>query len=126
MLECKQSQIQQFFQILEQITPNVLIPFVPESNSSETLCACILWPSLVLVGQYLQMLECKQSQISQFSNSRANNSNSSGPIRSIIELIRSLMVTYILTKFGIDFLNICRCQSVNKVRFSNFSKFKDK
>ena len=50
---------------------------------------------------YLQMLECKQSQIWQISNSRADNSNSSGPIRSIIELIRDLMVTYILTKFGV-------------------------
>ena len=25
----------------------------------------ILWPSLELIGQYLQMLECKQSQIWQ-------------------------------------------------------------
>ena len=56
----------------------------------------------------------------KFSNS------SSGPIRSIIELIQSLMVTYILAKFGIDYFNICRCLCVNKVRFSNFSKFKGK
>ena len=28
--------------------------------------------------------------------------DSSGPIRSIIELIRDLMITYILTKFGAD------------------------
>ena len=39
MLECKQSQIQQFFQIQGQITPDVLIRFVPKSNSSETLWA---------------------------------------------------------------------------------------
>ena len=38
----------------------------------------------------------------KFSNSRADNSDSSGPIRSIIELIRDLMVIYILTKFGAD------------------------
>ena len=31
-----------------------------------------------------------------------DNSDTSGPIRSIIELIRDLMITYILTKFGAD------------------------
>ena len=40
----------------------------------------------------------------KFSNSRADNSDSSGPISSIIELIRDLMVIYILTKFGADWL----------------------
>ena len=44
----------------------------------------------------------------KFSNSRADNSDSSGPnssiIDSIIELIRDLMVIYILTKFGADWL----------------------
>ena len=51
------------------------------------------------------MLECKRSQILQiFANSRANNSDSSGPIKSVIELIQDLMVTYILTKFGADWL----------------------
>ena len=39
-----------------------------------------------------------------FAYSRANNSDSSAPIKSIIELIRDLMVTYILTKFGADWL----------------------
>ena len=63
MLECKQSQIPQFFQIQGQITQDVLIQFVQKSNSSETLWAHILWPSLVLIGQYLQMLDGKQSQI---------------------------------------------------------------
>ena len=37
-----------------------------------------------------------------FANSRANYSDSSGLIKSIIEFIRDLMVTYILTKFGAD------------------------
>ena len=37
-----------------------------------------------------------------FANSRANYSESSGLIKSIIELIQDLMVTYILTKFGAD------------------------
>ena len=37
-----------------------------------------------------------------FSNSRADNSDSSGPISSIIELIRALVFIYILTKFGGD------------------------
>ena len=35
----KQSHIQQFFQIQGQITPDVLVRFVPCSNSSETLWA---------------------------------------------------------------------------------------
>ena len=37
-----------------------------------------------------------------FANSRANYSYSSGLIKSIIEIIQDLMVTYILTKFGAD------------------------
>ena len=40
----------------------------------------------------------------KFSNSRADNLDSSCPIASIIELIRDLMVMYILTKFGADWL----------------------
>ena len=47
---------------------------------------------------FLDVLECK------FSNSRADNSDSSGPISSITELIRALVVIYILTKFGDDWL----------------------
>ena len=35
---------------------------------------------------------------------RADNSDSSGPISPIIELIRALLVIYILTKFGDDWL----------------------
>ena len=50
------------------------------------------------------MLDCKQSNMALFSNSRTDNSHSSGPIRSIIELIRGLMVVFILTKFGTDWL----------------------
>ena len=46
------------------------------------------------------MLECKQSQIWKISNSRADNSDNSDPIKSIIELIQDLMITYILTMFG--------------------------
>ena len=37
-----------------------------------------------------------------FANSKANYSDSSGLIKSIIELIQDLIVTYILTKFGAD------------------------
>ena len=40
----------------------------------------------------------------KFSNSRAGNSHGSGPISSIIQLIRDLMVIYILTEFGVDWL----------------------
>ena len=39
-----------------------------------------------------------------FFISRADNSSSSGPIKSIIKLTQDLMVTYILTKFGADWL----------------------
>ena len=38
--------------------------------------------------------------LASFANSRANYSDSSGSIKSIIELIQDLIVTYILTKFG--------------------------
>ena len=44
----------------------------------------------------------KKVKYGKFSNSRADNSDSSGPITFIIELIRDLMVIYILTKFGAD------------------------
>ena len=40
----------------------------------------------------------------KFSNSRADNSDSSGLISSIIELIRDLIFIYNLTKFGADWL----------------------
>ena len=59
------SHIQQCLQIQGQITLDVLVQFDQQSNSSETLWTYILWPKLVLIGQYLQMLECKQSQIWQ-------------------------------------------------------------
>ena len=43
---------------------------------------------------------------SNFSNSRANNCSCSYPITPIIKYIRDLMVMYILTKFGADWLII--------------------
>ena len=46
----------------------------------------------------------RKSDSGIFAKSRANNSNSYGPIKSIIKLIQDLMVTYILTKFGADWL----------------------
>ena len=52
------SHIQQFVQIQGQITPNVLVQFDPKLKSSEILWGYILWTSLVLIGQYLQMLQC--------------------------------------------------------------------
>ena len=45
-----------------------------------------------------------QVRYSMFSNSRANNCSRSDPITFIIELIRDLMVMYILTKFSTDWL----------------------
>ena len=56
--------------------------------------------SLVLIGQYLQMLERKQSNMANFQIQGQITQKSFGPIRSIIELIQDLMITYILTKFG--------------------------
>ena len=53
------------------------------------------------------MLECKsvnKVKYGKFSKSRADNSDSSGPISSMIELNRDLIVIYILTEFGIDWL----------------------
>ena len=50
-------------------------------------------------------LESKESDSAISANSRENNSDSSGQIKSIIELIRDLMVTYIFTKFGADSLH---------------------
>ena len=44
------------------------------------------------------MLESKQSQIWQIFEFKG----SSGPIGSVIEFIRALVVIYILTKFGDD------------------------
>ena len=49
-------------------------------------------------------IESKESDSAIFANSRANNSDSSGQIKSIIKLIRDLIFTYILTKFGADWL----------------------
>ena len=62
----------------------------------------VLWPSLVLIGQYLQMLVSKQSDMANFLIQGQTTQDSSGQISSIIELIRTLVVIYILTKFGDD------------------------
>ena len=103
MLECKQSQIPQFFQIQGQITLDVLIRFVLESNSSETLWAYILWTSFVLIGQYLQMLECKQSLSQQFFQIQGkNNFGFSDSICPIIDFIRDFMAIYTVANFGTD------------------------
>ena len=61
----------------------------------------------------LQLLGCKRSYSAFFANSRANYSDSYGLIKFIIELIRDLMITYILTKFGADwsiFLDMLECK----------------
>ena len=51
------------------------------------------------------MLGCKRGQIQQFLQIQGQiTQDSSGRIKSMIELIRDLMVTYILTKFGADWL----------------------
>ena len=61
------------------------------------------------------MLECKHSQTWQISNSRADNLDSSGPISSIIELIQDLMVIYILTKFGDDWLTFVDARVLTRI-----------
>ena len=53
-----------------------------------------------------RMLGCKQSDSAIFANSRANNSDSSFSVKSIIELIQDLIITYISTKFGADWLTL--------------------
>ena len=51
------------------------------------------------------MLECKQSQIQQFLQIQGQiTQDRSAPIKRKMELIRDLMITYILTKFGADWL----------------------
>ena len=50
------------------------------------------------------MLESKYSQIWQIFEFKGRQLGRSGPIGSIIELIRALVVIYILTKFGDDWL----------------------
>ena len=46
-----------------------------------------------------------------------DNSDSSGPIRSIIKLIRDLMVTYNMTKFNQSRLvNICHIQQFLQIQ----------
>ena len=57
---------------------------------------------------------------------QGQKTQSSGPIRSIIKLIRDLMITYILTKFGADWLIFVDDRVLKKVIFSNFSKFQGK
>ena len=96
-----------------------------KSNPPETLWVYISWPSLVVIGLYLQMLECKNCQTWQIFRLQGHITQSSGPIRSIIELIRDLMVIYILTKFCAigQYLYMLECK---QSRFSNFSKFKGK
>ena len=55
---------------------------------------------------FVSICRCKdiKSDSAIFANSSTNNSESSGPITFIIELIRDLIITYILTKFGADWL----------------------
>ena len=46
----------------------------------------------------------KTRSFSNFFQFKANNSSCSGPIEPIMELIQDIMVTYIFTKFGFDWL----------------------
>ena len=82
MLECEESQIKQFFLIQGQIIPNVTVRFDP--NHTHPRSHCLLYCDHVW---YL-------------------NWSTFVLIRSIIELIQDLMVTYILTKFGADWLTL--------------------
>ena len=52
----------------------------------------------------LIIIESKEPDSAFFANSRAYNRNSSGQIKSIIELIRDLRDTNILTFFVADWL----------------------
>ena len=103
MIECKQSHTHQFFQIQGQITPHVLVQFDHNQNHlrpyRHIYCGQV-WYWLVNICRCYSV----NSQIWQIFLSRADNSDSSGPISSIIELIRDLLVIYTLTKFGADWL----------------------
>ena len=68
---------------------------------------------MVLIGQYLQMLVLTKLNMANFLI-QGQITDSSGPISSIIQLIRDLMVIYILTKFGADWLIFVDVKSVNK------------
>ena len=57
---------------------------------------------MTMIGTYWSTFvdaraDSAKSDSAIFANSRANNSDSSGPIKSMIEHIQDLMVTYILT-----------------------------
>ena len=52
------------------------------------------------MSHWVRCYSVNEVKYGKFSNSRADNSDSSGLIASIIELIRDLMVLYILTKIG--------------------------
>ena len=104
MTECKQSYSAIF----------------PNSRANNSGCSGSIWPIIELIqdlmGIYIVakfgtdwsiFCRCKgvnKVKYSKFSNSRADNSDSSGPITSTVILIRDLMVIYILTKFGADWL----------------------
>ena len=60
------------------------------------------------------MLECKQSQYSNCSHSRANDSGGFSPISPITEPIK-LTVIYILTKFDDWLLIVDATLSTNKM-----------
>ena len=55
-------------------------------------------------GTDWSILSVNKVKYGKFSNSWADNSDSSGSISSITELIRDLMVIYILTTLGADWL----------------------
>ena len=66
------------------------------------------------------MLECKQSYLAIFPNSRANNSGCSGLICFIIELIRDFMGRYIVAKFGTDWSIFADARVKTKSNMANF------
>ena len=103
MIECKQSHIQHFC--------------FTHSRANNSGCSRSILPIIELIrdliGIYIVakfgtdwsiFADARVLTKSNFSNSRADNSDSSHPISSIIELIPDLMVIYILTKFGADWL----------------------
>ena len=97
MLECKQSRMQQFF---PNSRANNSGHSGPQNQTYTRSVDCIFLPSVVPIGQYLQVL-CRvytKANSSIFPNSRVNNSGNSSPIGPVIELIGDPMVIYIITK----------------------------
>ena len=86
MLECKQSQIPQFFQIQWQITPDVDL-ICPIFKLIQDFMGVHIVAKFGTDWSIFADARVFKVKYGKFLNSRADNSDSSGPIKSIIEFI---------------------------------------